>query len=1002
VATQTLTFLFTDIEASTAMVQRLGDAWAGVLADHHRLIREALAAHGGEEVASQGDGVFAVFASPQACADAAIQMQRALVSHAWPAGESVRVRMGIHWGEASPTAAGLAGLEVHRAARIAAVAHGGQVVVSAAAAGLLADCLPAGVGLKDLGLHRLKDVGPGQLFQLQAEGLPTAFPPLRSLDNPALLTNLPAQVSSFIGREAELTEVRALVGRSRLVTLTGTGGAGKTRLGLQVAAGLAQGVVEGVWFAELAPLGDPDLVAVTVADVLGVRQEPGRPVTGTVVEAVGERRLLVVLDNCEHLIGACAKLADALLRGCPHLALLATSREPLGVDGERVYRVPSLDTPADGADITAIWASEAVRLLVDRAAAQGVPLAQDEPTARVAARICRQLDGIPLAIELVAARLRVMPAVELESRLDERFALLTGGSRAALPRQQTLRAMVEWSWELLVPAEQAVLAALSVFVGVFDLAAAEAVAADPDVPPGEVAAHVGALVDKSLVQFGDPGSGAGRYRLLETVRQYAASQLDALGPAAVEAAQTAHRDYYLALAETAAPQLVGPDQAEWLGRLDTEMGNLRAAIAVSQAQADPEPGLRLATSLRAYWQARGHGAEGAGVLRAFLDAPAAQEATPLRARALGAAADLLHFLDGNAIAGDYCQEGLAIARAVRDDYLVADLLYEQAWVLLRQGQPDAALPLLEQGLDLAHRLQEPHLTARLLSPRSYATYVAGDHAGAARDIAESLRLFRQAGDRILMGTALANLGYIELSAGDLDAARGHLAEALDIARAFNNRSDIVHGTFNLGLAEYLGGSPDTAEALCAESFDLGSRLGMKRQIAYALIGLAMTGSRADPGRSARLHGAADQALADLGETIDPLEGQLADLDRQCLRATMGAEAFEAEYAAGRALDVARVAHQALPGTQAGREEQRASAPVSEQDAAVSGEAATVLTPREIDVLKLVAQGLSNPDIAQRLSLSEHTVHRHLANILRKLGLPSRAAAAAWGTRAGLI
>jgi ATP/maltotriose-dependent transcriptional regulator MalT len=597
-----------------------------------------------------------------------------------------------------------------------------------------------------------------------------------------------------------------------------------------------------------------------------------------------------------------------------------------------------------------------------------------------------------------------MPTAELEARLDERFALLTGGSRAALPRQQTLRAMVDWSWELLTGAERAVLARLSTFAGGFGLPAAEAAVAGPDMPPGEVVGHLGALVDKSLVQFDDTGTGPGRYRLLDTVRQYAAGQLDALGPAAADGARAAHRDYYLALAEAAAPQLIGPDQAAWLDRLDAELGNLRAAIAVGQARpdTDPEPGLRLAASLRVYWQARGHGAEGASVLRALLDAPAAQRTTLLRARALGAAADLLHFLDGNAIAADYCQEGLAIARAAGDDYLVADLLYEQAWVLLRQGQPDAALPLLEQGLSLARRLQEPHLTARLLSPRSYATYIAGDHAGAARDTAESLRLFRQAGDRILVGTALANLGYIELSAGDLDAARGHLAEALDIARAFNNRSDIVHGTFNLGLAEYLDGSPDTAEALWAESFDLGSRLGMKRQIAYALLGLAMTGSGAYLGRAARLHGAADQALADLGETIDPLEERLADLDRQRLRAAMGAEDFEAEYAAGRTLDMAQVAHEALPGTQAGREAQRAGAPVSEQDTAIPGEAATVLTPRELDVLKLVAQGLSNPDIAQRLVLSEHTVHRHLANILRKLDLSSRAAAAAWGVRTGLV
>src|SRR6516225_3642792 len=773
-------------------------------------------------------------------------------------------------------------------------------------------------------------------------------------DNRGLLTNLPAQVSRFIGREAELAEVRALLGGSRLVTLTGAGGAGKTRLGLQVAEGLLDGTGDGVWFADLAPLGDPDLVAVAVADVLGVRQEPGRPVLGAVVEAVGGRRLLVLLDNCEHVIGACAKLADALLRGCPNLALLATSREPLGIDGERVYRVPSLGVPADGADGEAVRASEAVRLLADRAAAQGVPLAWDEPAVEMAGRICRRLDGIPLAIELAAARLRVMSAAGLEARLDERFALLTGGSRAGLPRQQTLRAMVDWSWELLTPAERAVLAALSVFAGGFGLAAAEAVAAGPEVPAAEVAGLLGALVDKGLVQFGDAGAGPGRYRLLETVRQYAAGRLDALGPAVADGARLAHLEYYLAMAEAAAPQLVAADQAAWLDRLDAELGNLRAAITFSQAQPDPGPGLRLAASLHMYWAVRGHAAEGAGVMRALLDAPAAQEATLPRARALAAAAHILDKMSGYAIAGDYCQEALAIAGAAGDEYLVADLLYKRAWVLLRQGQPGAALPLIEQGLGLARRLSEPRLTARLISARSYAAYVAGDPAGAARNEAEALPLFRQAGDRQMVGTTLGNLGYHELAAGDLDAARTHLAESLDIARALNDRDGIIYQTFNLGLAEYLGGSPGAAGASFAESVNLARRMGMKRQTAYALIGLAMAGhGGAGPGWSARLHGTADQALADLGQTIEPLEGHLADLDRQRLRAAMGAGAFEAEYATGRTLDPAHVAHEALHGMRAA---QRAGALASGPDAARSSESVTVLTPRELDVLKLVAQG----------------------------------------------
>jgi len=822
-------------------------------------------------------------------------------------------------------------------------------------------------------------------------------------DNPGLLTNLPAQVSSFIGREGELAAVRALVGGSRLVTLTGAGGAGKTRLGLEVAAGLLDGTGDGVWFADLAPLRDPDLVAVTVADVLGVRLEPGRPVLDTVVEAVGGRSLLVLLDNCEHVIGACAKLADALLRGCPNLALLATSREPLGIDGERVYRVPSLGVPADGDDAAAIRASEAVRLLEDRAAAQGVPLAGDGPAVEVAGRICRRLDGIPLAIELAAARLRVMPVAELEARLDQRFAILTGGSRVALPRQRTLLAMVDWSWELLTGAERAVLARLSVFAGGFGLAAAETVAAGPDVPPGEVLGHLGALVDKSLVQFGDAGNGPGRYRLLETVRQYAAGQLDALGPAAAQAARIAHRDFYLALAESAGPQLVAADQAAWLDRLDAELGNLRAAITVSLTQADTAPGLRLAASLRPYWQARGHGAEGADALRALLDTPAAQAATLLRARALAAAGHLLQLTGGYAIAEDFCREALTIARAAGDEYLVTELLCERAWLLMRQGQPGAALPLIGQGLGLARGLGELHLTARLLAARAYATNAAGDPAGATRDVAAALRLFRQAGDRLQVGVMLNNLSDYELWTGDLDAARRHQAESLEIARALNNHHGALYGTFNLGLTEYLGGSLSAAAAMFAESLDVARRMGMRANIAYALIGLAMAGrGRADPGWSARLHGAADQALADLGHALEPVEARLADLDRQRLRAAMGDGAFEADYAAGRTLDLARASRQALEGIQAGREAPRAGALVSEPDAAAPGEAASVLTPRELDVLKLVAQGLSNPDIARRLALSEHTVHRHLANILRKLGLSSRAAAAAWGVRAGLV
>jgi predicted ATPase/class 3 adenylate cyclase len=907
---RTLSFLFTDIEGSTALQRRLGDDYATVLADHQRLIREALAAHGGREVNDQGDALFAVFGTARGCAAAAIAIQQAMAAYSWPAGEMLRLRIGIHAGEAEQTATGVAGMEVHRGARIAAVAHGGQILVSAAAAALLGDTVPDGASLRDLGRHRLKDLGrPEQIFQLDAPGLAAAFPLLKSLDNPRLPNNLPAQASSFVGRDAELSGVSELVATSRLVTLTGASGSGKTRLALQVAAGLLDGSGDGVWFIDLAPVADAGLVARTIANVLGVLPEAGRDATDTLAEAIGERSLLILLDNCEHLIDGCAKAADALLRGCPNLALLATSREPLGIDGEQIYRVPTLATPAPDDDLPAIRGNEAVRLLVDRAAHAGASLVLDESTAPVIAQISRRLDGIPLAIELAAARLRVMSVTELDARLDRRFSLLTGGSRAAPPRQQTLLATIEWSWDLLTGAERDLLARLSVFAGGFDLAACEAVGADTAV--GEVMDLLAALVDKSLVQFDEVGGGPARYRLLETVRQFAEQRLHEQGTAEADAAGARHRDHYLALAETAAPKLIASDQAAWLDRLDTELGNLRAAIAFSLSHADPEPGLRLAASLRIFWSARGRAAEAADSLRALLDLPAVQEPGTARAQALATAAKLV---EQPAAADAYCAEAMRIAEAMGDDHLVADIVAIRAFRLIRAGQNAAALPLVENALGLAHRLGDRHLTARLLYDRSDALDSEGDHAAAARDAAESLDLFRQLGDLRETGRVLSNLAYDEAGAGKLELARAHLAESLDIHRGLKDKHGVVYASLNLGIAEYLSGSPATAASLFAESLQLARRLFLGEGLGYALLGLAMIrdGSEAAD-RSARLHGAADNALDSLGRTPQPLEAQLREADREQLRAAMGAQAFEAGYAAGRALTLEEAIELALRG-----------------------------------------------------------------------------------------
>ena len=509
---ETLTFLFTDIEGSTALLGRLGDDdYAQLLAGHHALIRSALTAHGGREVDTQGDAFFAVFSSPRACVAAVLAMQQALQAHGWPGGERVRVRMGIHCGEAARTATGLVGLEVHRAARVAAAAHGGQVLVSEAAAVLVRDGLPPGAALADLGVHRLKDLGrPERIFQLHAAGLQAEFPPLRSLDNPALPNNLPAQLSAFIGRDREVAEVRALVESSRLVTLTGAGGCGKTRLGLQVAAELLDGSGDGVWLVELAAVTDEDAVPAAISQALRLAARPGLPALEALLDALALQDVLIVVDNCEHLIGGCAKTAEAIVRRCPGVHLLATSREPLGIGGETLYRVPSLSLPGPGdTGPPASGSSDAVALFAERARAGGVALDVDGQAGPVVVSVCRRLDGMPLAIELAAARLRSMSLAELHDRLDQRFGLLTGGSRTALERQQTLAATVGWSYSLLAGAGRVLLGRLSVFAGGFGLAAAEAVCGFARIGVLEVAGLLGSLVDKSLVVAEPAGTGCG-------------------------------------------------------------------------------------------------------------------------------------------------------------------------------------------------------------------------------------------------------------------------------------------------------------------------------------------------------------------------------------------------------------------------------------------------------------------------------------------------------------
>jgi predicted ATPase/class 3 adenylate cyclase len=475
--TGTVTFLFTDIEGSTRLLQRLGERYAEVLATHHGLLRTAIQEGQGQVVDTQGDAVFAVFPRARDALLAAIATQRAVQAHPWPDGTVPKVRIGLHTGEPVTGETGYVGMDVHRAARIAAAGHGGQILVSDVTHNVVARDLPEGVSRRDLGEHRLRDLAhPLRIFQVLATDLPTDFSPLQSLD--AHPHNLPIQLTSFIGRVREIAEVKRLLGTARLVTLTGSGGAGKTRLALQVAADVVEDYPDGVWLAEFAPIADPALVPKTVASTLNVSEQPGRDMTDTLVEALRPKSLLLMLDNCEHILAACRDLAAALLRTCPHVRILATSREGLGLPGEMVWRVPSLSVPEDIRHLPRpeeLLLYDAVRLFVDRAVTTTPGFTVTSENAPAVAHVCRRLDGIPLAIELAAARVKVLAVEQIAVRLDNRFRLLTRGSRTVLPRHQTLQAAIDWSYELLSDRERAVLCRLSVFAGGWTLEAAEAV-----------------------------------------------------------------------------------------------------------------------------------------------------------------------------------------------------------------------------------------------------------------------------------------------------------------------------------------------------------------------------------------------------------------------------------------------------------------------------------------------------------------------------------------------
>ena len=627
----TLSFLFTDIEASTELLRLVGDdLYAELLARHHGVIRDALARHGGREQNTQGDAFFASFTSARACVAAAIEIQTTLERDAASSAHPLRVRAGIHSGEANETSTGLVGFEVHRAARVAAVGFGGQTLLSSSSAALVAQSLPSGVTLRPLGLHRLKDLGaPEAIFQLVVPGLPENFPPLRSLDNPELPNNLPTTLTAFIGRAEEVAEIHSLIERSRLVTLTGAGGSGKTRLALQTAAEMLDGRGDGVWFIDLAAINDADLVAVGMIETLEVRREQYVSPLEDLVRALRDQSLLLIIDNCEHLIDEVATIIQSLLHHCADVRVVATSREPLGVEGEEVYRVRSMSLPPRDVETVADLAgSESVDLFVSRARSFDKTFTVTDDNATLVASMCRRLDGIPLAIELAAARLSSMSLNDLHDRLDQRFRLLTGGRRGALPRQQTLGAMVSWSYDLLTDAERVVLRRLSIFVNGFDLRAAEVVCVSEGINLYDVTDLLASLVAKSLVVAERMGASL-RYRLLETIRQFAAEQvLQIGGEGEMTSLRQRHAEHYLAVCVAAeAPLHGGPSQVQLIWQLEGDWDNVRAAMVhFLLDEATFKDALTMVSAIRAFLIAHDH----AEIVEAIVPALDASSEVPPR------------------------------------------------------------------------------------------------------------------------------------------------------------------------------------------------------------------------------------------------------------------------------------------------------------------------------------------------------------------------------------
>jgi predicted ATPase/class 3 adenylate cyclase len=897
--TGTVSLLCTDVEGSTRLLLALGERYAAALAEHRRLLRTAFAEHCGCEVDTQGDAFFYAFPRAHDAVAGAVAAQRALAAHAWPEGLALRVRIGIHTGEPTTTGEGYVGIDVHRAARVMSAGHGGQVLLTQSTKDLLPGEPSDAVSVRDLGEHRLKDLTqPQRLYQLVIPGLENDFPALKTLE--ARPTNLPIQPTPLIGREQEVTEAVTLAGGEdiRLVTLTGAGGTGKTRLSLQVAAELVADFEDGVFFVDLASITDPHLFIPTVAQTLSVRERPGETLSETLKDHLRAKKLLLVFDNFEQLLDA-GPAVSALLAGAPNLKALVTSRAPLHLSGEHEYSVPPLAVPDLNTfePLAALAGYEAVQLFVERAQAVKPEFELTSENAPVVAEICARLDGLPLAIELGAARVRILSPQALLGRLSQRLALLTGGARDAPARQRTLRDTIEWSYGLLSASEQRLFARLSVFVGGRTIDAAEAVCD----PAGDLGAAVfdgvASLVEKSLLRQEEGPAGEPRFLMLETIREYALDRLERCGEK--ELLRQRHAHYFVALAEDAEPEILGADQVLWLERLEAERDNFRAALGWLLGRGDTELALRLIGSLRRAWVARGYLSETRNWLEAAFEGKAAVS-PHVEAKALYGLGRVALVEGDYAEAIPFLERSTRLFRELGEAEGLVFSLADLSFIATVQGRPEDAQRFANESLAKAKAAGNETTIAAALHSLACTKLDAGEYGEARSLFEQSLALRRKLGDKRNIANSLGYLGSVALLEGDYDRATALLDESLALGRDLGNLLIVSAALANESLVALAAGHAGRAETLCTEGLALSHELGDKRttvECLHALAGIAAL--QGEPLEAALLSGAAESVHAAIKAPPSPAERMVSERFLRMARAGVDEESFSDSWARGR-------------------------------------------------------------------------------------------------------